>query len=195
MISKLLQYIGIGAIILALGIYLGKEIFTPKKNIVENSNVVVEKIEKVAKLITVETHLSENYKYKDYWDYDVSFLRKEMLLIVKAKVSAGYDLEKLNIRVDSKTKTVKIGPLPPVEILSIDHNVDYSNIEEGLFNSFKPEDYTKINASAKDYIAKIASNDEVLKTAHLQESTMLELMEAMANTMGYKFVVEKINKN
>ena len=79
---------------------------------------------------------------------------KKALLRVNAKVSAGYDLKKLNIKVDSKTKTIHIGPMPQVEILAVDHSLDYFNIEEGVFNSFTPQDYNKINANAKDYIKK-----------------------------------------
>lgn len=174
---------------LIAGLYWGSQVGTPKAE--ENTSVVVEKIEKVAKLITVETHLSEIYSYKDYYNYDWSWLRKKALLRVNAKVSAGYDLKKLNIKVDSKTKTIHIGPMPQVEILAVDHSLDYFNIEEGVFNSFTPQDYNKINANAKDYIKKIAGQNEVLQQAAAQENTMIEMMATMARGMGYTLVVEK----
>ena len=174
---------------LIAGLYWGSQVGTPKTE--ENTSVVVEKIEKVAKLITVETHLSEIYSYKDYYNYDWSWLRKKALLRVNAKVSAGYDLKKLNIKVDSKTKTIHIGPMPAVEILAVDHSLDYFNIEEGVFNSFTPQDYNKINANAKDYIKKIAGQNEVLQQAAAQENTMIEMMATMARGMGYTLVVEK----
>lgn len=170
------------------GLYWGTLVSAPKAE--ENTSVVVEKIEKVAKLITVETHLSEIYSYKDYYNYDWSWLRKKALLRVNAKVSAGYDLKKLNIKVDNKTKTIHIGPLPKVEILSVDHSLDYFNIEEGVFNSFSPQDYNKINANAKEYIKKIAGQNEVLQQAAAQENTMVEMMATMAKGMGYTLVVE-----
>jgi len=174
---------------LIAGLYWGSQVGTPKAE--ENTSVVVEKIEKVAKLITVETHLSEIYSYKDYYNYDWSWLRKKALLRVNAKVSAGYDLKKLNIKVDSKAKTIHIGPMPQVEILAVDHSLDYFNIEEGVFNSFTPQDYNKINANAKDYIKKIAGQNEVLQQAAAQENTMIEMMATMARGMGYTLVVEK----
>ena len=170
------------------GLYWGTMVSAPKAE--ENTSVVVEKIEKVAKLITVETHLSEIYSYKDYYNYDWSWLRKKALLRVNAKVSAGYDLKKLNIKVDNKTKTIHIGPLPKVEILSVDHSLDYFNIEEGVFNSFSPQDYNKINANAKEYIKKIAGQNEVLQQAAAQENTMVEMMATMAKGMGYTLKVE-----
>jgi hypothetical protein len=191
MIRKILAYFGLFAVAVVIGVWLGKKLFVPDIKVEENSNIVIEKIEKVAKLITVETHLSELYDYKDFYDYDWSFLRKKILLRINAKVSVGYDLKKLNITTDSKNRIVNIGPLPKPQILSVDHNVDYFNIEEGLFNSFTPEDYTRINAKAKDYITKVAGNHEVLKTATTQENTMIEMMQAMANSMGYTLNVKK----
>jgi hypothetical protein len=188
-IVKLLLILLLIAGALIAGMYWGSQVGTPKAE--ENTSVVVEKIEKVAKLITVETHLSEIYSYKDYYNYDWSWLRKKALLRVNAKVSAGYDLKKLNIKVDSKTKTIHIGPMPRVEILSVDHSLDYFNIEEGVFNSFTPQDYNKINANAKDYIKKIAGQNEVLQQAAAQENTMVEMMATMAKGMGYTLVVEK----
>jgi hypothetical protein len=189
MIQKVLSYIGVVFLAILIGMWLGKQFFVPDVKVEENSNVVIEKIEKVAKLITVEAQLSEIYNYKDYYDYDFSFLRKKILLRINAKVSAGYDLKKMNIKVDAKERVIKVGPIPPPQILSVDHTVDYFNIEEGLFNSFTPEDYTKINAKAKDYITKVASNNEVLKTAKLQENTMIEMMSAMSKSMGYKLEI------
>ncbi|HMT00661.1 MAG TPA: DUF4230 domain-containing protein, partial [Saprospiraceae bacterium] len=81
--------------------------------------------------------------------------------------------------------------IPKVEILSVDHSLDYFDVEEGVFNSFAPEDYNKINANAKAYITKVAANDEVLKQAALQENVMIDMMKAMAQSMGYTLVLEK----
>jgi hypothetical protein len=194
-INKIILYIAVAAVALLIGIYWGGKILTPTIKQEENSNIVVEKIEKVAKLITVEAHLSEIYSYKDYYNYDWSFLRKKALLRVNAKVSAGYDIKKLNVKVDGKQKKIFIGPIPPIEILSIDHTLDYFDVEEGMFNSFKPEDYNHINSSAKEFIKKVASNNEVLKQASAQQNTMIEMMQALAISMGYQLEVIPAQNN
>ncbi len=195
LLNKLIMYVAVAAVCLLIGIYWGGKLMSPSIKVEEKSSIVVEKIEKVAKLITVEAHLSEIYKHKDYMAYDFSFLSKSALIRVNAKVSAGYDLKKLNINVDSKTKKIFIGPLPSVEILSIDHTLDYFNVEEGIFNSFSPEDYNKINAKAKDYIKAIASNKDFLKQANDQQNSMVEMMQAVATSMGYELVVKTTNAN
>lgn len=195
-INNIIIYIAVAAVCLLVGIYWGGHLFTPSIKQEENSSIVVEKIEKVAKLITVEAHLSEIYSYKDYYNYDWSFLRKKALLRVNAKVSAGYDIKKLNVKVDGKQKKIFIGPIPPIEILSIDHTLDYFDVEEGIFNGFTPEDYNHINNNAKEFIKKVASNNEVLKQASAQQNTMIEMMQALAISMGYQLevVTSEVNK-
>ena len=66
-----------------------------KFRLTEQSQVLMEKIKTVAKLVTVEGYFSEVYDYQDYWNYDVSMFRKKALIRVKAKVSVGYDLSKM----------------------------------------------------------------------------------------------------
>ncbi|MFM2392685.1 MAG: hypothetical protein RLZZ546_667 [Bacteroidota bacterium] len=187
------SYFGIILIALLLGLYLGRSFFSTKNYAEEKSSVVVEKIEKVFKLITVETNVSELYQYKDYYNYDWSFLRKKAILRVNAKISVGYDIKKLNIRVDQKTKKIYISKLPKVEVLSVDHNLDYYDVEEGVFNSFSPEDYNHINKNAKEYITKIASNKEVLQKAEEQEQNLMSMLTTMSRGMGYELTIEEEN--
>lgn len=193
-INKLAWLIALAAVMLLLGIYYGSKMMSPNIKVEENSNIVVEKIEKVAKLITIEAHLSEIYNYKDYYNYDLSFLRKKALLRVNAKVSAGYDLKKMKIDVDKKKKIINVGPIPDAEILSIDHNLDYFDIEEGIFNSFSPNDYNHINNNAKEYVKRIASNSEVIKQANEQKNTMVDLMTGVAISMGYRLNVIRVDQ-
>jgi hypothetical protein len=194
-ITKILFLVGIISVCILIGIYWGSNLGIGKKHEEINSSLVVERIEKVAKLITVEAYMSELYSHKDYYTYDWSFLRKKAIIRVNAKVSAGYDIKKMNITLDSKTKKITIGPIPPVEILSIDHTLDYFDVEEGIFNSFEPQDYNKINAKAKDYIRNLASNHDIIKKASEQENAMIDMMKTMANGMGYELeIVSSTNK-
>lgn len=133
-----------------LGILLARWYFVRTKPVVtENSTVLLERIKQVAKLVTVEGYFSEIYDYKDYYGYDLSFFRKKALLRVKAKVSVDYDLEKMKITALPDTRTIRINGIPPAEILSIEHDLDYYDLQEGLFNSFSPEDHSKLNANAR----------------------------------------------
>jgi hypothetical protein len=43
----------------------------------------------------------------------------------------------------------------PVELISLDHTLDYYDISEGTFNSFSAEDYNKINNDVKEHIGML----------------------------------------
>lgn len=155
----------------------------------EESTVLLEKIEAVAKLSTVEGTFSEIYNYSEYQGYFTFFWDKKVLVRVRATVSAGYDLEKLNITADSATKTIRMSGLPKPQILSIDHTLDYYDISEGLFTSFSPEDYTRINQRAKDLIRDSALRSNLLTEADIQGAKMLDLMRFMIEGAGWKLQV------
>jgi hypothetical protein len=79
--------------------------------------------------------------------------------------------------------------LPEPQILSIDHTLDYYDISEGLFSSFTPEDYTRINQRAKDLIRDQALKSKLMPAAREQADKMLELIGFMVESAGWKLVV------
>lgn len=185
----------IGALALLLtfatGVFVTRWYFLRSETVEqENSTVLLEQIKQVAKLVTVEGYFSEIYDYKDYYGYDLSFFRKKALLRVKAKVLVGYDLEKMKITAVPETKTIRLSNIPPAQILSIEHDLDYYDVQEGMFNSFTNEDYTKLNANAKEFIRKKAMESNLLNSAATQRNTILETMRFMAQSAGWALEVE-----
>jgi len=152
----------------------------------ENSQVMLEKIKNVCKVINVEGYFTEVYDYKDYWGYNISFFQKKALVRIKAKVSMGYDMNKIIFNSNPMTKTISISKLPEPEILSIDHDLDYYDITEGSFNSFTTEDYNKINANAKDFIKKKVETSGLKDAALKEGDKMLEVIRFMVESMGWK---------
>jgi stalled ribosome alternative rescue factor ArfA len=57
--------------------------------------------------------------------------------------------------------------------------LDYYDISEGLFSSFTPEDYTRINQRAKDLIRDNAMKSSLLSEADAQGAKMLDLVRFM----------------
>jgi Protein of unknown function (DUF4230) len=156
----------------------------------ENGVVLLERIKQVAKLVTVEGYFSEIYDYQDYYGYDLSIFRKKALIRVKAKVSVGYDLEKMKVTADAATKTIHLSGIPAAEILSIEHDLDYYDVQEGFFNEFSSEDYDKLNASAKEFIRKKALESDLVKNATTQRNNLIETMRFMTESTGWKLEVE-----
>ena len=82
-----------------IGFYV-RSIFSKSKSTVNISSIILlEKINKVAKLITVEGTFAEIYHYEDVSRYFINLIprTKKALLIIKAKASVGCDLRKMKL--------------------------------------------------------------------------------------------------
>lgn len=193
MVRKVLIGLGIIAIF-ALGIFVTRYFYESKMvKSEEKSDVVLERVKKVAKLITVEGYFSEVYDYKDYWGYDFGIFRKKALVRIRAKVSVGYDLNQMKMDANPRTKTITVSNLPEPSILSIDHDLDYYDISEGTFNAFTEADYNKINANAKKYIEQKAQESDLMQVARKEGNQALDLMKFIAESADWKFVVSGVN--
>lgn len=156
-----------------------------------NSTVLLEKVKLVTKLVSVEGHFSEIYEKNEVYEYDFfNLFSKKILLRVKAKVSVGYNFTSLNITVDSLTKTVTLNEFPEPEILSIDHDLDYYDIQEGTFNSFTANEYNVINKEAKSLILKKTQESDLLQQAQEQKKVYIDMLTMAVRSMGWKFVVK-----
>ncbi|RMG83133.1 MAG: DUF4230 domain-containing protein [Bacteroidetes bacterium] len=154
----------------------------------EKAQVLLDRIKTVAKLITVEGYFSEIYQYDDYWGYDLSWFKKKALLRVKARVSVGYDLSQLKIESFPEKKQIIISNIPDPEILSIDHDIDYYDIQEGIFNSFTNKDYTRLQANVKNFIREKAKESDLFIAAEKQSNQMLEMIRFIVESAGWQLV-------
>jgi len=174
------------ALAFALGIWLTRNYYQGLEvKSEEQQQVLLEKIKSVSKLITVEGYFSEIYDYKEYWGYDFSPFQKKALIRVKAKVSVGYDMSNMQIDADALTKTITISELPDPEILSIDHDLDYYDLTEGLFNSFTAQELTRLNEKAKNYIREKADESDLIIAAVEQGNKTTDIIKFMAESMGW----------
>ena len=179
------------ALLVAAGIggWLSYQYFVGRPRGVENASVLLEKIETVAKLTTVEGQFSEVYNYNEYEGYFTFLWDKKVLVRVRATVAAGYDLEQLNLVADPVTKTVRMSALPEPQILSIDHTLDYYDISAGIFESFSPEDHNRINQRAKALIREQAEKSNLLPAAKEQAEKMIDLIRFMVESAGWKLEI------
>ena len=149
-------------LVFGLGIFATKKYYQLGETVTkQNSQVLLERMKSVAKVIAVEGYFSEIYTHEDYYNFDLSPFRKKALLRVKAKVSVGYDLEGMKMEANDATKIISISNIPDPEILSIDHEIDYYDIQEGTFNSFTEQELTDLNRRAKKFIEEKAQSDEL----------------------------------
>lgn len=177
--------------LLAIAWYAGfNSSFKSRKSTVTH-DVVLEQVKNVVKLGTVEGYFTEIYSHKDYYGPDLGFFTKKALIRVKAKILAGYNLETLKIDVDEKSKTVLISNLSAPQILSIDHDLDYYDITEGMFNSFKTSDYNRMNRQAKEYVIKVAVKSGLLENAKTQFYSHLDFLRILLGNYGWELIIEE----
>ena len=156
-----------------------------------SSDVLLEEVARVFKLVAVEGQVSEIYNYKQYNYWDLPFLRKQALIRVKAKVSVGYDFENVEFLIEDDSKTITIKSFPEPEILSVDHDLDYYNIQEGVFNSFGADELTALNDKAKEYIVDLIKQGPLLEEAEEQKETLTDLLATIFNKTGWTLVINE----
>jgi len=155
-----------------------------------NQRILLERVKKVAKLITVEGEFSNIHEYNDAYWADLSMLRKKAIIKVDARVSVGFDLKKADFEVDADKKILRIKNLPAPEILSIDHNLQYYDIQEGMFNAFNEQELSSIGSVAKKKLRKSVMQGPLMEQARAEGIESLEIIKLLVEQAGWQFIVE-----
>ncbi len=180
----------LGLILGAILMYWLFSLFRKKKNkevTKQQSTVLLDKIKSVCKLISVEGDFAEIYHYENTKGGLMNLLssKKKALIIVKAKAHIGYDLQKLGLKADNKNKKIIMTNFPEPEVLSIEPELQYYDVKNGLFNSFSSEDLTKVNQEAKDHIKQKIPDSGLMQTARKEALQAVLLVEKIVETIGW----------
>lgn len=157
------------------------------------STVLLERVRPVLKLVTVEGDFNELITYRSSdaafeWMKRYSPFQKKAILRVKGRASVGYDLEGSNLQIDEESRTVTLRGMDKPKVLSLEHDVDYFDIEEGSFTSFTADDHTRINTTAKELIRDKVPSSGLYEAAEAQRDDMLLVLRAVVENSGWRFV-------
>ncbi len=180
----------LGLVLGAILMYWLFSLFRKKKNkdlTKQQSTVLLDKIRSVCKLVSVEGDFAEIYHYENSKGGLFSLLssKKKALIIVKAKAQIGYDLGKLKLKADNRKKKIILDNFPEPEILSIEPELQYYDIKNGLFNSFSSDDLTNLNQEAKDHIKQKIPESGLMDTARKEALQAVLLVEKIVETIGW----------
>lgn len=169
----------------------GKKLRSNKQESIRvEANVLLDKIEQVFKVVLAEGYFTEIYDHnarKDFWGLFKT--TNKALIIVKAKVSVGYDFSKMKFSRSPDKRRLVVEEFAPAEVLSIDTDYKFYDINQGFVNSMKQEDYTAILSEAKAMIKERAEESELPLIA----SRQLELMmKQLASTMRWELEVQPV---
>jgi hypothetical protein len=182
---------------LFFGIFLGSVIMffaykafrlNRKRELVEKQSIILlEKIKTVAKLVVVEGEFSEIYHHENDKEYLFGMIssKKKALLLVNAKVHIGFDLKKVILDSDTFTKRIILKEFPQPEVLSFENNYKFYDIDEGIFNKFSPEEISKLNDDAKQFVLDKIPDSTLMQTARKEALQTIKMMENIVETIGW----------
>lgn len=181
----------IGFFLGGLGMFWLFSIYRSKKSreITKSQGVVLlEKIRNVCKLVTVEGEFAEIYQYENVKEHFLRLIvsKKKALLVINARVQVGFDLKKIQLKADEGSKRIVMKAFPEPEVISIEPDVKYYDIKEGLFNWFKTEDLSKVNREAREHILSKVPESGLLDTAKKEALDAVLMIESMVQAIGWK---------
>jgi len=180
-------FIIIISILVTLGIVTLIKQFNIKKQTNSQSVILLDKIKKVCKFITVEGDFAEIYHYEDVKERFLKLVtsRKKALVVINAKAHVGFDLSKIQLESDTKTKTVKLFHFPQPEVLSIETDLNYYDKTDGMFNKFEASDLTELHNEAKLHIMNKVPESGLYEIAKKEALDSVLLIESLVETIGW----------
>ncbi|WP_224487749.1 DUF4230 domain-containing protein [Robertkochia flava] len=181
----------IGFLLGGLGMYWMFTIWRSRKSreITHSQSVVLlEKIRHVCKLVTVEGEFAEIYQYENVKELFLRLVssKKKALLVINARVQVGFDLKKIKLAADEHSKKIIMKEFPQPEVLSIEPDVKYYDIKEGLFNWFKTDDLSAVHQEARQHILSKVPESGLLESAKKEAMDAVLMIESMVQAIGWK---------
>lgn len=165
----------------------------PQVNQVQ-STLLLDKIKHVCKLITVEGEFSEVFAHRDGKSmfFKLLQLEKKALLIVKAKVLIGFDLTKINIEMQPDKKRVKLSRFPDPEIMSMETDLEFYDVQKGLINVFSEVDLTNMNIKSKEFIREKIERSYLFDISRNQAADTVAIIKQLIESVGWELVAEDL---
>lgn len=160
----------------------GKKLRDNKEELRQESTLLLERIEKVFKVVMAEGYFTEIYDHSSKKEFMGFFkVNKKALVVSRAKVSVGFDFGKMKVKRDETTRKLVVEQFPEAEVLSIDTDYKFYDIDQGWLNKFSHEDYTNILNEAKKVMQDKALTSDLPKVANRQVGLMMSQLAASMN--------------
>ena len=181
-------FIIILSILVTLGVVTVVKQFRSKKRTNSQSIILLDKIKRVCKFVTVEGDFAEIYHYEDVKERFLKIItsKKKALVIINAKAHVGFDLSKIQMDSNVKTKTVTLFHFPQPEVLSIETDLNYYDKTDGMFNKFEASDLTELHNEAKLHIMNKVPESGLYEIAKKEALDSVLLIESIVETIGWK---------
>lgn len=175
-------------ILLTIGVVAYVRFYNAKKLRQSQSVLLLDKIKRVCKLITVEGDFAEIYHYEDVKERFLKLIssKKKALIVINAKAHVGYDFSKVELSANTVTKTIKLHHFPQPEVLTIESNLNYYDKKDGMFNKFEASDLTELHKEAKAHILEKVPESGLYDVAKSEALETILIIESIVQTIGWK---------
>ena len=171
----------IGAIITYLSLQL-RQARNSTVSTKTSSHTVIESIKRVFKIVVAEGQMNEIFNYENTKKLlKVIPSTKKALVIVRANVLIGYDVNKCKWEIDEEKRVIKLMNFPKPEILSLETDFNYYYFEDDLFNFISRKDLQDIQYLAKEQVKKSVLQSDLLKIASEQMKLLLGEITTLNN--------------
>jgi len=152
----------------------------------ENTALIQKQVKNVGKLVVTEGHFSEVFTYKNSKAVFGDWLeaKKQAIVIVNAGVTIGYDLSKIEYKVDQTTKTLQILSIPKEEI-KINPDFEYYDIQADYLNQFEAKDYNEIKETVNASLLKKIVESDLKSNAKNRLISELSKFFILTNSLGW----------
>lgn len=157
----------------------------------QDAYLLLERIEKVFKVVFAEGYFTEIYDHaskRHVWG--IFRAHSKALIVARAKVSVGFDFSKMRFSRDHQSKQLIIEQFAQPEILSVDTDYQFYDLNQGMMNKFDRDDYTAILAEAKRIMKEKAQQSELPQLARKQIELMLN---ELCSAAGWTLVDRSLN--
>jgi len=146
--------------------------FTSKPLLIDNTPLVIKEIKTIAELNTASFY--QDIVVDSIAPSSIAFAaRREIVLIIKGKVTAGIDLQKMEDK-DVFVKDDSVSILLPRAAMR-DIIINPSNIETFYeFGKWNNEEITKLKLTAKTKLIQAATEKNLLQTADIKAKAVIE---------------------
>ncbi|NOQ91159.1 MAG: DUF4230 domain-containing protein [Flavobacteriaceae bacterium] len=166
------------------------------------SVILMEKMRKVWKLITVEGEFAEIYHYENTKERFLSMItsKKKAVILINAKAHVGFDLSKIKMEAINEKKVVKLTEFPKPEVLSLETDLKYYDKKDGFFNKFDSSDLTELNIKAKEHVMLKIPESGLLETAKNEALDAVLMIQNIVETIGWTLdyqdlLLSEVNKS
>ena len=161
----------------------------------EQSVVLLEKIRNVSKMITVEGDFSEIMHFEDVKDVFLTLVtsKKKAIVMANAKVLIGFDMKKIKLQSNNESKKLVLEFFPEPEVLSIETDIQYYDVNHGYFNKFSANDLSELNKKVKQNIEDKIPDSELLFSAKNKALETIRMIEQMVSTFGWHLDYKSID--